>query len=215
MNGAMEIRVPDKIQAFAGSIVAEAEAFVIDREDKLKLSADILARIKLAEKELEKERKFLVQPLTDHTRNINERFKTVSEPLAKARDIITRKVITYNQEQEEKARQEQARLRREETLRLKKLEEEKKKLETNGIKLNLPETPPAEPIVVAPPEKTTAGIYSKMTIKKVPAFKLVDFSKVPDKYKKINEIAINQAARDGVKNIAGMEWYEREVVQNR
>ena len=215
MIGAMEIRVPDKIQAFAGSIVAEAETFVIDNQQKLTQSADILARIKLAGKELEKERKFLVQPLTDHTRNINERFKTVSEPLAKARDIITRKVITYNQEQEEKARQEQARLRREETLRLKKLEEEKKKLETNGIKLNLPKTPPAEPIVVAPPEKTTAGIYSKMTIKKVPSFKLIDFAKVPDKYKELNEVAVNQAARDGVKNIAGMEWYEREVVQNR
>ena len=215
MNGTMEIRVPDKIQAFAGSIMAEAEAFVIDNQQKLTQSADILARIKLAGKELEKERKFLVQPLTEHTRNINEKFKTISEPLAEARDIITGKVISYNRKLEEEAAKEQARLRREETLRQKKLDEEKVKLEANGIKLNLPKTPPAEPIVVAPPEKTTAGIYSKMTIKKVPAFKLVDFSKVPDKYKKINEIAINQAARDGVKNIAGMEWYEREVVQNR
>jgi hypothetical protein len=215
MTTEIVVKVPEKIQVFAESIVDRAQVFVVDSGQKMAEAADILARIKLAEKEAEKERKFLVQPLNDHVGTINDRFKTITGPLKEARAIIDGKVLAYNRALEEAAAKEQARLRREETLRQKKLDEEKAALEAKGIKLNIAPQEPAAPIVVAPPAKTTAGSYSKMTITKTPAFRLVDIEKVPAKYLLVNEVATNQAARDGVKTIAGMEWYEKEVIRNR
>ena len=201
-------------ESFSVEVIATAERFEIKTEADLKSMTDTLSRIKLALKELDTERKSLVAPLNHQVKFINDKYKPLSDALEKARRICEGKAIDYHRAEEERIRKEQSELRRQETLRQKEIERKQAKLAAKGIEVKLSEQP-TEKITLDAPAKTTVGIYSKMTIKKTPAFRLVDISKVPEKYLLLNEVAVNAAARAGVKTIAGLEWFEKETVMNR
>lgn len=211
----VKITVPEKIVAFSSGLVERAEGFLINCDEKNVEVVDILSRIKLAIGDIKKEQERHTKPLNDLKQGYIDEYKIVRKPFEDARDILNKKVIEYHRKQEEEAAKEQTRLRREETLRLKKLEDEKADLEKKGIKLDIPIQEEAPPPTVAAPEKTTSGIHSKMTIKKRPAFRLVNFEKIPDKYKVLNEPKVNEAARNGIKEISGMQFYLKESVANR
>jgi len=192
-----ELKIPEQTEKFVVGIIEQAQGFIVNTDDDLRISADVLKKIKEAEKEVENQRVFFTKPLNEQLKKINEKFKVFSEPLKQAEQIIKEKVVAYVQKREEERKKEQARLRREETLRAK----ERGETIPDEFRAEIPEF-----------DKTTEGEIGAITTRKRWTYEIIDFSKVPDKYKEIDAVKVNQAIRAGVRQIEGLKIYEKEEV---
>ncbi len=63
-----------------------------------------------------------------------------------------------------------------------------------------------EPITIAP---VVNKIGNMQTVKRW-TFEIIDFSKVPDDYKSLNNTEVNGAIRSGIRDIPGLKIYQEE-----
>ena len=165
-----------------------------------------LSIISSLKKSLEAKRKEYLKPLQDYQKNINEVFKSISEPLLEADKVTRDKVLSFNQ------KQEQLRMEAEEAARLQREADEaarKVREATGEIVPSQTEAP-----VELPPEapkriNADLGTGGMVTVKK---WEVSDFSIVPNKYKEPNAILIGQIVRAGG-DIQGIRSWEEKTLR--
>ena len=100
-------------QEKANDLLAQADRAVIDSPEKADRGADFLKITKSAKRQLDDERKRLVEPYNRRIRTINGEFKKVTNQLDRAVDVANKKVLDFQLEQERKEREERERIERE------------------------------------------------------------------------------------------------------
>jgi len=181
------------IQKQVSPVVRRAESYEVETKENVEEASNYLLKIREVEKAIEAKRLEFTKPINQSLKAINSTFKELSSPLEKARKLLTDKILDWR-------RKEQERIAAEEAKRM----EEVRKLQSKGIEV--PELPTIE--------KTEATI-GKTQARKVWTFMVEDFSKVPDIYKMINNVAVNDAIRNGHRIIQGLKIYQEEILAIR
>jgi len=188
------------------SLQTKIEALVVKDEPSSKLMTDYCGFIKDAIGKVEEKRKFYVGPLNEAVKRLNNDAKSITAPLAELLRIGKDKLMAYIEATREKERRE--------------AEEKQKALDEIAKKNGLPK------VIVAIEEKhqIKSAIGNVHTSKRW-TFEVIDFSKVPDDMKLINEVKINNLIRahtltvGGVSScgleIAGLRIFQREDINIR
>ena len=148
---------------------------------------------------IEKLRKSIVDAPNQFVKSVNNFAKQYTGKLSDIESHLKTKINRYQVEQQ-RARIEAQRKADEEAKKLQDLVNQESK--AAGL----------EPVVVAAPVIPAAVVTrtdnGSASLRKVWSWKLVDFTTVPDEYKVINDKAINQAVKGGMRHINGIEIYE-------
>ena len=148
---------------------------------------------------IEKLRKSIVDAPNQFVKSVNNFAKQYTGKLADIESNLKTKINRYQVEQQ-RARIEAQRRADEEAKKLQEMVNQESK--AAGL----------EPVVVAAPVIPAAVVTrtdnGSASLRKVWAWKLVNFNMVPDELKTINDKAVNQAVKSGVRNIPGIEIYE-------
>lgn len=209
-----EIVIDNKLQTQIEAAVTKSNDIVIDTEETLTQATDIVKFIKEKAKQVEKARKELVDPLNSHVKNINARFKHLSEPLEKAESILKGKMLIFQRELETKRRAE-------EEVKRKELEEFTRKAaedaKATGDIETAKEIDKATDIMLAKPielEKVRGGATGAVSsITKRWKAEVIDIQALaaarPDLILP-NMPLINNLVRAGVRNLEGVEIKQEE-----
>lgn len=219
-----------QIRSSVGELVAAAKDVVIMNHADLSAATDLCAAIKQRAKEAEEARTKITKPINDGLREINARFKAMMQPLLDAEGMVKSRMVRFQEQEERRAREEAARkeAERQEQLRKEREEAERRAREAAEAaadpSLDRPAIPsptefvekhmPFEAPAPIQPEirKTTYGQSgASFTAKKVWDFKLVDLSKVPVQFLCLDSTKVNQAVRAGIREIPGIEIFEKTI----
>ena len=199
-----------EIEQSTKALVARATKFQITDPASLQKSSGILSDIATAKKRANDLRFSLTKPLDESKKRIMALFSPFIDQFEKATTIIKNKVRDYYFEQEEKARQAE----KERLLAEAKREEEIQKAQEEDREPVVEEIPVIPEVKV--PEKTVKGVAGgSMTVKKIWKFTIVDEKLIPNEYRIVSEQLINEAIRNGAREISGVKIYEDKVVSIR
>lgn len=176
---------------------------VIDEATNTRAS-QILGWIKQSKKKVEDTRKFFTDPLNKQVKAINEKFKESSKPLDEADKIINKKMLDYFFEKQEKIRKAQAEL---------EAELERKKAEARELGMGVADIAPVP--VEKPVSQAVKTDFGTSFTKESWDFEIVEPSKIPDEYWSINESAIREAVRSGVREIPGVKIENKTTLVHR
>jgi len=184
--------IPEKevkiIKEESSILLKQADSYVIKSAQDVDSASEFLRKIKDTENRLETKRLEFTKPLNESLKAINNTFRQLSEPLSQARKLLTEKILLWRRQEQEKIAKEEERRR--------KIQDAH---ERAGHEVKAP-------IILERPEKKMGDTQ----VRKVWSWKLVDFNKVPDSYKEINPVAINQAIRNGAREIPGLRIFQEE-----
>lgn len=196
------------IRTKAQAMLDAANRAVIDSKEAMESAVSFSVTIRNLFRKAEEERKAIVQPFNEGVSRINARFKTITHKLDQAKDVLNQKILIFQREENRKKEAEAAeRRKKEEEAALEAamaMEAVGKKAEAEA-RLSAAIVGPS-PAVKASVVRGSGG--GSFHVKKTPAFRVVDFAKLPDAYKQVNEGALASLARTGVKELAGCEWHE-------
>lgn len=118
MNTATELVKLDtpqvvELRVNSSSLLAEAEALVIDSDEMYEIGAESTKVIKALAKKVEEQRTSITKPLNEALKSTNAHFKQFSDVLESAEKTLKTKLVTYVTEQDRKRREEEQRLLRE------------------------------------------------------------------------------------------------------
>ena len=186
---------------------AYALSLPVESPEGVRKATEDLSLISSLKRALEDLRKSYTSPLDKFKRSILDIFNLVSGPLDEADSALRGKVKAYNRKQEE-IRAEAERI---EALRKEAEDRATKLSETTGEPG--PDLPSLAPLPAAQPAETVDTEAGGLRMRVVRRWKLVDFEKVPDKYKQLNEALITKVVKAGEPDIPGIEIYtEKEPV---
>lgn len=100
----------ETLDAKAAGVLATVEALEIDSHAMMEVAADELRSLKADYKKLEEARQLHVGSLNDEVKFINNFFRGAITTMEQAEGSLKRKMLTYQNEQEERRRAEQARI---------------------------------------------------------------------------------------------------------
>lgn len=195
---------------------AKAAAVTVTNQESASVATSMASQAKRLAKQIEDQRKAIVEAPNAFVKGANTLAKSFSEPLSEIDRLLVGKINAYQREQE-RIRMEQERKAREEAEALrKKLEEDQKKEQARlDAEAKAKGTEPAQapppivPEIIIPQAKTiTRTEDGSASIRKVWTWKLLDFAKLPDEYKRVDEVKLNQAVKAGLREIAGVEIFE-------
>ncbi|RJQ53413.1 MAG: hypothetical protein C4521_07725 [Actinobacteria bacterium] len=153
----------------------------------------------------EERKKFFVTPIKQQVKRIEEWFAEQLKPLKEADALAREKWLKFKQERKT--------IRLAEEVRLRQLQEkEQAKLERQAAKKGLPAPPPLPIPVVAPDVTSVEGAFGAVGTRKTWTCRVVDFSQVPEEFKTLDTVKVNQAIRAGAREIPGLEIYQEEIV---
>lgn len=196
--------VQARLEAFKAVILAmksQADGLAVHDQDSAKEAVSLASTAKKKAKEIDAARTEIVGPHNEFVKSVNNLAKDCSGPLAQIEQVLKRKISDY----ETKARLELAKAQEAANQQAAMLQAEiNQNAEAAGV------TPPQ---VVAPilPEapaviRTEAGSASQ---RKEWKFTVVDPQAVPREYLIVDERAIREAVRRGVRQILGVEIFEQ------
>ena len=169
-------------------LIEEADSYVVNSVETVEVASSFLKRIRDTERVIEEKRLEFTKPINQSLKAINETFKRLAEPLKQARTLVTGKILAWKRAEAERIAKEEERRR--------KIQEAHKEA---GHKAT-------SPVIMERPKKKIGNVQSR----KVWTFKVVNFSKVPDEFKNLNQVAVNLAIRDGARSIEGLEIFQEE-----
>jgi len=202
-------KVESELKVYENELVTDrdrANALVIENDEHYNQATEYVSGMSAKMKQLEKLRKFFVDPLNLQVKNINAMFK----PQVEARDevvrIIKSKMAVYFNKKEEARQAEERRLQ---AIRDKANE----KREEKG------QAPIAEPVrQVAEVDRTQSVGAAQSTVKKVWTHKIVSIDALPDDVKKavfaeaykkgIITTVVQKFVNAGVREMSGVEIYQ-------
>ena len=184
--------IPEKdvkiIEEESSILLKQADSYVIKSAQDVDSASEFLSEVKGLENRIEAKRLEFTKPLNQSLKAINETFKKLSKSLVDARQIVAIRILDW---------------RKAENDRIAKEEERRRKIqdahERAGHEVKAP-------IILEKLEKRMGDTQAR----KVWSWKLVDFNKVPDSYKEISPVAINQAIRNGIREIPGLRIFQEE-----
>ncbi|MEE9117825.1 MAG: hypothetical protein V3U02_04420 [Calditrichia bacterium] len=226
----------EEIKNDVTEIIGEAHDIKISDAESYEKATKFIGEVKQAITGIERMRKAIVQPLNDVVSGWNTKFKVRTTPLMEAGKLVKSKMIAYATEQQriadekeaerkkeqlEKERIEQEKIvkekAKEEALRKKaeneKNEKKKKELEAKAEVAKKAKEKAEEDLAnteiepVEAPVKTVQTDSGSSTTRKIKKVKVVDFSKLPDKYKVADNVLIRRDALSG-EEIPGVEIRE-------
>ena len=180
----------------------KAAELVISNQAEYETAVDILQRIKGRAKEIDTERKTITTPLDVAKKAVMDLFRKPLDLLEKTEKSLKDAIAVYSTEQERKAEAERVRLQK---LAEKEAAEEKKRLdakiaraEASGKSEKVEELIeqkaniiPINVGTVAPNIEQPKGVSFRDKY----VVDVIDFSKVPDEYKLINQSALDKVAQ--------------------
>ncbi len=184
-------------------ILTYANQCIIVTDDDLPGATNDLTIIANLTKAVNEKKKEYTDPINTHLKTIREAFDLIAKPLTEADQIIRRKIMVYRSLQDAH-RLEVERINR---LRIEAAEAEAKLSGTGEISqpVNLiPEAPPPVKKV-----STEAGSLGTMIIWK---FEVIDFAKLPDRFKIENATLIGKVVRAGEREIPGVRIWQEETL---
>lgn len=106
------VNLPPKedMETRASALLAAADGLLIDSECMAEIAAEELISVKAAYKKLEELRVFHVSPLNSEVKYINDHFRDALAKMDQAEGSYKRKMLDYQNAQEQKRKEEQARL---------------------------------------------------------------------------------------------------------
>ena len=192
MNNVNELVLPDTdlkvIEDESSLLLKQADSYIIQSIQDVDLASEFLRKLKDAENMIETKRLEFTAPINKSLKAINETFKKLSKPLVDARQRLTEKILTWRRVENDRLAKEEERRR--------KIQEAHKEA---GHEVKAP-------IILERPEAKVGNTQ----IRKIWTWQVVDYNKVPDIYRELNETAINQAVRNGVREIPGLRIYQEE-----
>lgn len=203
MNDTPTIETPKEaqspeVQKITQNAVQVAESlgeYEIQTAEELNNSAGILRDIKAAQKEVEAQRTAITGPLNASLRQVNAFFKQFSDRLGTAERNVKKAIGGYQAEQDrirrEEARKAQEKKKREEA-KLRKQAEEAEAAGREERAQTLNERADAKTTEATVSEAPKVEGVSYVTVYD---FEITDPSKIPDKYKIIDEKKIRQVVK--------------------
>lgn len=186
----METKEITKIQESISPIVSEAKTYTVTTPEEVDQASLFLKKVTDTLRAVETKRLSFTAPLNQSLKEINSTFKQISAPLEEAKSHISKLIIDW---------------RREEQARIVKEEERRRHIQDahaeQGHNVN-------DPVTMARPDNTIGNASTR----KIWRFKITDFSKVPDEFKTINQVAVNMEIRNGKRAIPGLEIYQEETL---
>jgi len=201
----------EKVESSVLSLAERANGFIVENEIDAEVASDFLRNIKDTEKKIEDKRLEFTTPLNQSLKAINVTFKNLTAPLAVAKKIVSDKILSWRSIEAEKIRKAEEEAREAEAEKIRKIQEAlkaegdaKKKQEMIEEIVKAEELKP-----IIKKQETTIG---SSQARKIWTYEVVDFSKVPDKYKEISKTEINASIRAGERNIDGLRIYQKEIL---
>ncbi len=185
-NSIVPVEVVQKAESDAILMSEQAEAIQVATTKQEEQAYTALVQIKQVIKTIESKRKEITKPLNASLKATNAMFKKLVQPFVEADRIVRNKVMDFRQLQEEKAQKE---LERREKIQA---AHEKKGHETHEI---------------TAPE---AEVSKVTTVAKRWTFEVVDVNKVPREYLVLDNVSVNKAIRNGIRDIDGLDIFQVE-----
>lgn len=200
------------------AIIESAKNFVVADDDGLERATDMVKVIKNGKSHLEKRRKELVGPYNEQVKTINNTFKKIGEMADGATSTLSSQMTQYHLQVEVRLRKEEEDRRKLEAEKLKSQEEElreKAALENQDVEAEMEKVQErqselAGPII-ATPKSVSRGDFGSSSVRKTWTFDLKDITKVPARYLQLNEKAVRNAIGVGIRNIAGLEIFQKST----
>jgi len=177
-----------EIEKEISPLVKTANEIVVNNEKDVDNASEFLKKIRDTEKAFETKRTELTKPINQSLKNINDMFKRATMPLAEARNLVSRKILDWKLIESAKRAKEEERRR--------KIQEAHEK---KGHQVSAP-------AYVAPVENKIGNVQ---TVKRW-TFEVIDFSKIPEKFKIVDELGIKESIRNGTREIPGIRIYQTE-----
>ena len=191
LNNEVELK---NIESQISPVVEKAGNYVVNTIADVDNASSFLKEIKDMETTVENKRLTFTKPLNESLKNINDTFKKMKEPLEQARNLLTGKILTWKRAEAERVAAEQAAWRK-----IQEAEAELRRI------YNEPEIK-VEPITVAP---VVNKIGNMQTVKRW-TFEVEDFEKIPHSLLEIDTAKVNEAIRNGAREITGLIIYQKE-----
>lgn len=193
----------ERLQIYVGAVarmVEEAEALKIESEQDNERAVALGTSAKKLFNQIEDRRKAIVNEPNDFIKSVNGFCKVFSDKLKSVEDGMKRKISQYRAVQEQRRREEELRAKREAEELQKKLNAEAKEKGTEPVQVAAPILPKQQA-----PVRTETG---SAAARKVWTFEVEDLDRVPRKYLSLNEKAVRDDIRAGVRNIEGLKIFE-------
>ena len=169
-------------------LLLEADKYNITSVEEVDEASTFLKKVRDTERNLEAKRLEFTAPLNQSLKAINDSFKQLKAPLVQARELLTGKILTWKRAENDRLIKEEARRRAIQDAHEKAGHEVK------------------APVVLERPEAKIGNTQTR----NVWTYEVTDFSKLSDDFKLVNNVAINQGIRDGLRNVLGLRIYQDE-----
>jgi len=157
---------------------------LVKTDEDVTKATEFLVQVKNKIDEYEEERQGYTKPLNETLRKLNARFKELTEPLKTAARTVNDAILSYREEKEAKRLIEQAKFQ--------------KKNGNTDIELSS-----TLPDIV----ESKSG---ESRVSKHWTFEVVDEKKVPREYLTVNDAKVDEAIKNGVREIAGLKIFQKE-----
>jgi len=217
------IDITPKLSKETSDLVLKIDAYetniIITNNIDYERVGDELKQIKSIFNALDTKRKKATMPIDNAKKEIMNWFRRPLERLETAESKRKRAMLTYQQEQERKRREEEARLQEKARKEAERLAARAEKAEANGniekaetLRQEAQEKEMLTPVVASPVEKV-AGISTK----KVWKFEIVNEDLIPREYMIADEARIGKVVRAtaGTLTIPGVRIYAEDVLAAR
>lgn len=168
---------------------------VINNQDDYNKASDFVKDIAVAYKKIEQKRKFFVDPYRQVVNEINSIFKEKTNNLEILKEDVKKVMLSWYQKEKERIRKEQQKIEEQNAKKIEKAKEKNKPM------------PPVLKHAPAEIEKTSKGVKSFATVKQLPKWEVVDFSKLKDEYKTTDKKKIDKLVKAGLREIEGLRIY--------
>ena len=205
-------------------VLCQKAELTISNQSDYEAASAVLSEVKSRYKELDAQRKEITKPIDAAKKAVMDLFKTPLELLEKAESKIKGLMIGYTNEQERKAREEQARLQRladAEAAKQKKILEEKiARAEASGktekaeeLQMQKETIIPIVAPIIAPQIETPKGV----SYREQWSAEIIDEKLIPREYLIVNLQALNKiaAATKGTISVPGVRFVSTKILASR
>ena len=183
-NSIVPVEIVQKAESDAALMSQQAEAIQVTTTEQEEQAYTALTQIKQAIKTIESKRKEITKPLNASLKAANTMFKKLAQPFVEADRIVRDKVMDFRQAQELKAEMEFERRRKIQAAH-----------EAKGHEIH----------EITEPE---AKVSKETVVAKRWTFEVVDEKKIPRGFLVLNNVAVNNAIRAGVREIDGLDIFQ-------
>lgn len=226
MSDLVEVRYDPPALPMVGAATAAAKAIVVDSQEMYEFADAQLVEVKRSAKLIEAKRKEIVDPINKAKDAVQALFRPVLDDLAEAESCYKRAMLTYQQEQDRKRRDEQAKLDEEARREREKLETQAAKAAAKGHAEKAEVLAATAAVVTAPVATSTYVAPKGLSVKRTWKARVVDKAALLraalDRPEFLHIVEIDGAALDklakameGHVPLAGVECYEEESIARR